>query len=239
MQGILNFHNSNQASFQPYKTEKAKRSKSGCLNCRIRHTKCDEHRPICNACIRNHLLCSWPDGARVINPPKRAEDPSGKSRRARSSYALSPSRSVSLWPRLQGKPAEQRLLHHYLEKSSKRLVIREKGQNPFVSYLLPLAQQNDGLLHAVFAISASHLSFYDTEDRLTALSHYGVALRAAKYQITEFGNGQSETALEIILLLVALCAFEVSLACIISKYPCRKPKLTTKSRSSMGMSMAP
>ena len=36
------------------------RKKTGCLCCRIRRKKCDEHKPTCNACTRNNLICSWP-----------------------------------------------------------------------------------------------------------------------------------------------------------------------------------
>lgn len=37
-----------------------KRSVTGCLTCRRRKKKCDERKPICNACTRNFLECTWP-----------------------------------------------------------------------------------------------------------------------------------------------------------------------------------
>ncbi|KAE8338736.1 hypothetical protein BDV24DRAFT_137573 [Aspergillus arachidicola] len=74
--------------------------------------------------------------------------------------------------------------------------------------MLPLAQQNDGFLHVVFAISASHLSYDDQQSHIVALSHYGVALRAVKYLITEYGSGYQHNPVVIVMLLLALCNFE-------------------------------
>lgn len=37
-----------------------RRSKTGCLSCRLRRKKCDEQKPACKSCERQHLLCSWP-----------------------------------------------------------------------------------------------------------------------------------------------------------------------------------
>jgi hypothetical protein len=88
-------------------------------------------------------------------------------------------------------------------------VVRNGIKNPFLAYLLPLAQQHDGFLHAVFAISASHLSYDNPDTHPTALAQYGVALRAAKYLITEFGNGVRKNPLEIVILLLVLCNYEV------------------------------
>jgi hypothetical protein len=34
------------------------RVKTGCLPCRLRRKKCDEAKPICSGCKRNHLICS-------------------------------------------------------------------------------------------------------------------------------------------------------------------------------------
>jgi len=42
------------------KTSKGLRSASGCLSCRRRRKKCDEIRPVCSACRRNFIDCTWP-----------------------------------------------------------------------------------------------------------------------------------------------------------------------------------
>lgn len=215
MHGVLEFKTADdEGCFRLY-NRSSKRTKSGCLSCRTRHTKCDEQKPICGGCVRNHLLCSWPGTARTIgciSSGSAGADHANCARRVTPSCQLlfsSPDYAPSHWPRLQGRPKEQRLLHHYIERSVKRLVVRNGTRNPFVAYLLPLAQQHDGFLHAALAISASHLSYDDPKSHTTALSHYGIALRAVKYMITEFGNGLRRDPLEIVILLLVLCNYEV------------------------------
>ena len=36
------------------------RVRTGCLTCRVRKKKCDEQKPRCRGCTRNHLNCRWP-----------------------------------------------------------------------------------------------------------------------------------------------------------------------------------
>jgi hypothetical protein len=41
----------------PIQTSKAKRVRTGCLTCRNRHLKCDEHKPVCHNCIKSNREC--------------------------------------------------------------------------------------------------------------------------------------------------------------------------------------
>ncbi|KAM3537573.1 hypothetical protein ARSEF1564_009504 [Beauveria bassiana] len=36
------------------------RSRTGCFTCRRRKKKCNEEKPLCSGCRRNHLECTWP-----------------------------------------------------------------------------------------------------------------------------------------------------------------------------------
>jgi hypothetical protein len=48
------------------------RSKTGCFTCRKRKVRCDEHRPVCNSCIRLRLACSYlPADGEVSSHPRR------------------------------------------------------------------------------------------------------------------------------------------------------------------------
>jgi hypothetical protein len=38
-----------------------KRVQTGCMTCRRRKKKCDERHPICVACARNQIACTWPE----------------------------------------------------------------------------------------------------------------------------------------------------------------------------------
>lgn len=37
-----------------------KRARTGCLNCRKKHKKCDENKPICSSCLKKSEECEWP-----------------------------------------------------------------------------------------------------------------------------------------------------------------------------------
>ncbi|KAH3688389.1 hypothetical protein WICPIJ_000632 [Wickerhamomyces pijperi] len=37
-----------------------KRVRTGCLNCRRKHKKCDEHKPVCLTCKQKNESCQWP-----------------------------------------------------------------------------------------------------------------------------------------------------------------------------------
>ncbi|KAJ5710420.1 transcriptional regulator family: Fungal Specific TF [Penicillium malachiteum] len=50
--------------------ERLSRSRTGCLQCRQRHNKCDEKHPICSFCSSRELECQWPSGLKWIGRPQ-------------------------------------------------------------------------------------------------------------------------------------------------------------------------
>ena len=53
----------------------AKRSRMGCLTCRLRKKRCCETRPRCTECTRLRLNCVWPaPGTEHKNKPKDAKE---------------------------------------------------------------------------------------------------------------------------------------------------------------------
>lgn len=108
-------------------------------------------------------------------------------------------------------PREQQLFQHFLESTSGMLAARGSRNNPFVTCLLPLAMTNDGIMHTILAISASHYTSALGDDSLYALGrqHYAVAIRCAKHQITRFARGMCNQPLVLAALLLSLCEFEV------------------------------
>ncbi|KAL8408592.1 hypothetical protein RB594_007145 [Gaeumannomyces avenae] len=77
---------------------KLKRSRSGCLKCRIRRRKCDGVKPRCERCVRSNLECSYPSGVtfKDANNISISTSPS-----TGASHAASPGSSSSPYPRLQ------------------------------------------------------------------------------------------------------------------------------------------
>ncbi|KID91819.1 Fungal transcriptional regulatory protein [Metarhizium guizhouense ARSEF 977] len=71
-----------------------------------------------------------------------------------------PSQSLSIYvpqlmPQLSG-PQDRALLNHYSTIVSSILSRRASTENPYNSYLLPMAQSNDLVLHCILALSANH-----------------------------------------------------------------------------------
>jgi hypothetical protein len=42
-------------------TPRRKRDHTGCIGCRLRRKKCSGERPRCTNCVRNCILCTWPE----------------------------------------------------------------------------------------------------------------------------------------------------------------------------------
>lgn len=79
LQNISVTNNSLLSSNGPSNSVVRKRVRTGCFNCRRKHKKCDEQKPICKACVQKNDVCEWP--APVENPSKR-------SKRRKTSLAL-------------------------------------------------------------------------------------------------------------------------------------------------------
>ncbi|RGP63739.1 c6 finger domain [Fusarium sporotrichioides] len=199
---------------------KFKRTKTGCRTCRLRRKKCGEQRPTCEGCRRNHLLCSWPGkpASRAKGQPKPDAPCTTVARPPRARIApqvlptaspLSFSNLVHQWSRIQPRDEPDKakaLLQHYICSTASCLTTG-KG-NIYLSLVIPFAEQHSDILHAVLAISASHLSYTDPAYVYPAKSHYAVALRAAKNHVTTVGHGQRGEAIRLLVLLVLLCHFE-------------------------------
>lgn len=222
---------------------KKRRSKSGCLTCRLRHKKCEEQKPTCDGCMRNHLICTWPQTnqsrksksiskERLTHASNGIKPPTWKRPMTPILYTASPSpippdagmttelsvvavpgllrRPISQWPILYRIPHSLKLLQHYVESTSTKLSAFARCPNPFLHIFLPLACDSDDILHALLALSSSHLSAADERFIPIACSHYAVALRAAKYLVTEVAQGDYSRSQHLLTLLLLLSHFEVT-----------------------------
>ncbi|RAK81038.1 Zn(II)2Cys6 transcription factor domain-containing protein [Aspergillus fijiensis CBS 313.89] len=113
-----------------------RKSRTGCQRCRARRVKCDEARPVCRDCHRHGIPCVYDRPAEEIQ-----------------SRPLQPSSS-------DPSNIELRLLHHFTLFASATLPGAQlKRVKDCWSIDVPrLAFGYKPLLHAVFAISALHLS---------------------------------------------------------------------------------
>lgn len=70
------------------------KSKTGCIGCRLRRKKCGEEKPACAGCLRNGLLCTWPDpNSKEHNEILRRTNPRGRNESQSSARPISTGRS--------------------------------------------------------------------------------------------------------------------------------------------------
>lgn len=192
------------------------RTKTGCVTCRRRKKKCDETHPNCNGCMRNGLDCSWPE---VEELPKLqcllrhgpAEIKGDK--RIGSDEQSSPLGVHRVSPfTIEGVTSGSHLLfQHYLTDTAPMIFTSVLSPNPFVTCVLPLALTSPLLMHAVLAVSSSHLSYKLAESvdiQLATRRHYVQVLQGVQKLIA---TDNSSRDVGVFLLVIAmLCEYEVS-----------------------------
>lgn len=192
------------------------RSLTGCLTCRRRKKKCDETKPTCIACTRNHQQCSWP-AASVSRSPRcpvsramRRDSISGGGQVDPSVPLsnLSPTRALAL------SGVSSILLSHYVSETSSLLSsLPPGGNNSFLTVLMPLCYSDELLMHSLLAISGSHMRFKNTGIEVYAAmyQHYLIAIKFLRGYICDLTTADTSRTIRVLLALMMLSFFEVSL----------------------------
>lgn len=201
------------------------RSLTGCLTCRRRKKKCDETRPKCMACNRNHERCTWPAAAvrrNARNPvPERTSrpdevDPSVTWSSLTGAF-LSPLRASAL------TETSSILFAHYLAETGRLLSALPPGSdNPFLTVLVPLCCNDDLLMHSLLALSGSHMGLGSSgiEVYTATYRHYSIAIRTLRGCICDFTTPDTARTMRILIVLMMLAFFEVR----VPKNPSLLPK---------------
>lgn len=214
------------------------RSTAGCLTCRRRKKKCDQTKPRCTGCTRNQLTCNWPPVGKsralcLKDPPGVpsnrgvSEEPLWRNAIPESSHLdggsgclpdpsiawsrsmqtfLSPIRATML------TPVSHTLLAHYLSNTGPMLSPLPARHSPFLTFLVPLALNDDLVMHALLASSGTHLSYQNPslEIKRATERHYGAAISALRQSIFGTSTLEMSTSLKILITLLILAFFEVS-----------------------------
>lgn len=216
------------------------RHSNGCVSCKLRKKKCDERKPTCAACERNHLLCSWktPNGkstTHVANTARKSSSPTVKAaegtRVARDTVSTSPNSSechayarhesrlvlssaVSMPSFVSVLPPESRLLlEHYVHKTGVLSTAHIRTFTPFVDTLVPIAASNNVLLQSMLALSGFHLSQHSGSFHAeTKYNHLAQSLQGLKCGLTKYATGDAALGLQLFLSIVILCINEVCMA---------------------------
>jgi len=110
-------------------------------------------------------------------------------------------------------PNSYLLFQHYQAVTAQHLPVAMWIDNPFVTFILPLAHSHDLIMHGVLAMSGAHLSHSSTSMQIKAasLTHYALAVRGVKHELTKKLNGEDVDTLHLLLAILLLCQVEVSL----------------------------
>ncbi|KAF1996172.1 hypothetical protein P154DRAFT_323434 [Amniculicola lignicola CBS 123094] len=134
------------------------KSRLGCVNCRKKKIKCQETWPACGNCIKRGVLCRYPTVhyAHQDRPAPEVTSP-------RSLVQLRDTPTVFT-------ANDMRLFHHFL--TAAHPCVPYQKNTIWVKDVPTLSHQFDYLMHAILALSGSHLSIYvDDPPTNRALDH--------------------------------------------------------------------
>ncbi|KAJ5678972.1 hypothetical protein N7462_007216 [Penicillium macrosclerotiorum] len=206
------------------------RSRLGCLSCRRRKKKCDEVKPICTACLRNALACTWPDSDSNTQCVSVIEV---RSAQRLQTFDTRDTPASDAWALTTGSPCEYvaatipaapsyfvlpgsvspgsetwRLLDHYLKDTANRLACLQDGENPFLHTILPAALDDELLMNSILALSGVHmmqrLPHLNVEMQLLTWSSYSRALKQLRVSLSKPFDGTNSVDAVWRALLVVL-----------------------------------
>ncbi|KAK2606255.1 hypothetical protein QQS21_003303 [Conoideocrella luteorostrata] len=127
------------------------RSKTGCITCRKRKKKCDEAKPRCMNCEKNAVVC---EGYHEKQIWKSGKERAAEERERQESHPV-----ITMQPIFHGvETSEDKIFwKHYINHLSNVLTVEGEAKNAFKDIILPLANQHQGLMHSILAVSSKHI----------------------------------------------------------------------------------
>lgn len=205
-----------------------RRTRTGCIGCRLRRKKCTGEKPACAGCVRNSILCTWPRSgdeaqARLLsrsNPAIHEEDGAAIPSRTHILQASEILLSSDMEPielmQLNvaspwlARTNSRRLFHHFITCTSKTLALGLSQEDSFLAEIMPLAMQNSPILNSLLACAGTHLSGLSrTKLDSETLFYYGQAIQGQKAALTYLCNDNHKFLVPALVTAVILCIVEV------------------------------
>ncbi|RHZ66721.1 uncharacterized protein CDV56_104761 [Aspergillus thermomutatus] len=145
-----------------------KKSRNGCLECKRRHIKCNENRPICSNCTVSERVCEY--GINVFKVIRPVDSPIHSAASTSLSPATNlPSGRSSLSPNpgtLQDPPVNMLHMELFYHLSTDTFLVFDsrKSADQFFS-IMPHLLQSPYMVNELLAFSALHLSTKHPERR--------------------------------------------------------------------------
>ncbi|TGO54243.1 hypothetical protein BCON_0110g00230 [Botryotinia convoluta] len=130
-----------------------RKTKTGCITCRIRRVKCDECHPSCLNCKRHEVECKY-DSTTFRKVPER---PNMENVSAKELWTKFPETA-------EKRLRELTLLHHYTTNTSRTVTFANSANpdqtaiNIFTKTVPEIALTNEALLYSIYCISSLHLN---------------------------------------------------------------------------------
>ncbi|RSL75648.1 hypothetical protein CEP51_010694 [Fusarium floridanum] len=170
------------------KGREARRSRSGCTECRRRRVKCDETFPVCVRCQKRGSFCQ--------SPPRltkwQHEAPWIK---LGSSSSPAPTRQLAV----TSKSDDKALLRYWLERASQIMVI-DPDENPMSFPILEYVEQCPSLKHALQSVGAGHRHYFDPDKLSKCLEERSSALRLIIQDLSCPGDNLFPLFLSVLLV---------------------------------------
>lgn len=166
------------------KRRRHRKSRSGCIACKRRKTKCSETLPECEKCFRQGTSCVYPHPAANRGLLERVDR--------------------TLLPALTARSQlEGRYFHHFLTIAYPFLPAG--NDRVWQIHLLQLTMQNAHVQSALFGLSAVHLACLrpTQQDQIWAVLYRGHALAGLKYALssTKWTQPHVDSAIALVYLL--------------------------------------
>ncbi|KAG6005357.1 hypothetical protein E4U21_000208 [Claviceps maximensis] len=155
------------------------RSKTGCITCRKRKKKCDEAKPRCMNCEKNAVVCEgyhekqiWKSGKEradegklfILRCQRHKSQPLHGFRLLTRLHVIERMQQgtepvITIQPIFHGVETVEDMIFwkHYITHLSNVLTVEGEAKNAFKDLLLPLANQHQGLMHSILALSGKHI----------------------------------------------------------------------------------
>lgn len=168
---------------------KLKYSKHGCITCKIRKKRCSEDKPVCRDCRRLSFPCIYisesvdnqslkkikADIQQQLISKKRKHAPDSAQKAAVATRTRRVSSDEQDNQVYLSKPLEDcisqkldsmglQLYNYYRCHLANIISIAPMNQNYYLNIFLPMAHENDGILFAILAWSANHLSISSSNE---------------------------------------------------------------------------
>jgi hypothetical protein len=192
----------------------SRKTKSGCITCKIRRIKCDEAKPACVRCSSTGRKCDGYRQATSTAPRPRSSSPLPVERtddsRAASIRPLTPSPAVE--PRSIISQGEHRALdffHHAVAPAITGGILPAADQSFWTHIVLQLGTKEPAVRHAASAIATLYEAFStDPESRPEgrddgfALVQYNASIKA----LVRFTTASNDQDVVLVVCVLLICA---------------------------------